>query len=618
MRRWWSSPWLELVPLAAATVLLVCRPEALPGHGLSASYYSNTDWKEPAALQVLGRHLDISMDGNLASSNETTYSIRWEGYFEASKQGAYRFMLDSDDGSMLWIDDRLVVENGGIHGRRTQEGSVQLTADEHRIRIQYFQTVGESFLRIRFKAPGEDSWSKIPLDWLLPVPAAQFDAGPVASAGLSRAILDALAGLFLILAAAHLVWLRRHWLKAFFRDSGMRRTVVGRSFANPVVHDSLCVLLCLAFYLQNIGERFPRETYMKGDSPYYANTAISIYKDFDLDQINQTDRRIFENPAPGTNISIGDSNIARGARGEWYPKHPILMPLLSVPFFAAFGGIGFVVFNVVSLLVLIVAVRRLALRFAGTGAADIAAVLIGLTPLFHHFAYSYCTDILAALLVVLGTAAVFAGRGLTSGILLGLSVWVKLPNGLAVLMAAGVLLLLRNWRVWWRYLLGCTLSLGAFAATNWTMFGAPWLTSYQRVWVIQNGASQLADHFGNFGFPFWEGFRLQLVDPIHGLFATAGIALLAVLGYWRLWKKNRGAAMALFLFSAATFLLYCKYDYVAGSHYSNRFLMPVVALAAVPLACLIDALAGRLSLPSPAPPDANDRSAPRSSIDTPR
>jgi hypothetical protein len=126
------------------------------------------------------------------------------------------------------------------------------------------------------------------------------------------------------------------------------------------------------------------------------------------------------------------------------------------------------------------------------------------------------------------------------------------------------------------------------------MFGAPWVTAYQRVWMVENGISRIGNHTGSFHFPFWEGFHLQLIEQWHGLLPTAGASILALLGYFGLFRKDRGAALLIFLFSATTFLLYCKYDYVPVSSFSNRYLMPVVAAAVAPLACLFDAL-----LPSP-------------------
>ena len=49
------------------------------------------------------------------------------------------FSLYSDDGSKLFIDGKLVVDNDGIHAPRLEGGSVTLSAGRHPVEIHYFQ-----------------------------------------------------------------------------------------------------------------------------------------------------------------------------------------------------------------------------------------------------------------------------------------------------------------------------------------------------------------------------------------------------------------------------------------------------------------------------------------------
>jgi len=584
------SPLLSLILLAAALIVFLARPQGDAGHGLRASYYAKARFQGAPVLVRDVRSWELSLDGNLASSNQSNYSVSFEGFIQIVTQGSYGFLLDSDDGSSLWIDDRPVVANGGVHVRRRKEGSLQLASGEHAVRLQYSQGVGDSFLRVRWKPPGESSFREIPLDLLMPVPRASFDLTAARHSNLLRTLVGVL-GLLLLLAAAILrLWARWASICDLVRDSKIRGAFFIRIIRSPVVLDAVCVLLCLGFYVQTIAVRLPHEPYMKGDSPYYANIVISILHDFDLDQRNQSDPSIFENPHSWTNIGMYDSNIARGSRGEWYPKHTLVLPFLSLPFYAAWGGFGLLIFNLLVLLALIVAMRRVAAMYASSGAACVAAVLVGITPLFHHFAYSYSADILAALLLVAAMGAVLTGRGLLAGLFFGLAVWTKLPNAIGLLAAGVMLIVIRDWKTCLRYCIGCTISLGAFAAFNWYQFGAPWVTSYSRVWVIEQGHSVIGDHLASFAYPFFDGLRLQLIDQVHGLVPTAGAAVLAVFGYGRLYKKSRPAFALILLFSLLTFLFYCKYDFITGSDYSNRFLMPLVAISAVPLSCLLDAV----------------------------
>jgi hypothetical protein len=65
--------------------------------------------------------------------------------------------LTSDDGSKLYIDDRLIINNDGLHIACTRRGKVDLTAGWHTIRVAYFQGMPINVaLTLRVKAPNEN------------------------------------------------------------------------------------------------------------------------------------------------------------------------------------------------------------------------------------------------------------------------------------------------------------------------------------------------------------------------------------------------------------------------------------------------------------------------------
>ena len=67
------------------------------------------------------------------------FAIRFRGQLAVDTQGKWTFWLYSDDGSKLFIDRKLVVDNDGIHAPRLEGGSVTLTAGIHPVEIHYFQ-----------------------------------------------------------------------------------------------------------------------------------------------------------------------------------------------------------------------------------------------------------------------------------------------------------------------------------------------------------------------------------------------------------------------------------------------------------------------------------------------
>jgi hypothetical protein len=67
------------------------------------------------------------------------FAIDYTGRFWIDNPGKYRFVLTSDDGARLYIDDQLTVDNDGLHPPVTVDGSVSLTVGIHQIRVSYFQ-----------------------------------------------------------------------------------------------------------------------------------------------------------------------------------------------------------------------------------------------------------------------------------------------------------------------------------------------------------------------------------------------------------------------------------------------------------------------------------------------
>jgi PA14 domain len=53
--------------------------------------------------------------------------------------GEHSFRLSSDDGSRLYVDDRLVINNDGVHSEVSLAAKLKLEAGVHRLRVTYFQ-----------------------------------------------------------------------------------------------------------------------------------------------------------------------------------------------------------------------------------------------------------------------------------------------------------------------------------------------------------------------------------------------------------------------------------------------------------------------------------------------
>jgi len=61
------------------------------------------------------------------------------------KDGCYIISLNSDDGSILWIDDQLVLDNDGGHQMKLKRDTIALTKGAYAARLWYFQGMPDRF-----------------------------------------------------------------------------------------------------------------------------------------------------------------------------------------------------------------------------------------------------------------------------------------------------------------------------------------------------------------------------------------------------------------------------------------------------------------------------------------
>ncbi len=113
-------------------------------YGLRGKYYAGSKWEGEPLLERIDPEIDCKWDINYVYShqppplNSPPFSVEWEGYLYVDKEGDYSFATKSDDGSFLYINDNLIINNGGVHEETYIYSSLSLKKGFHPIKIKYF------------------------------------------------------------------------------------------------------------------------------------------------------------------------------------------------------------------------------------------------------------------------------------------------------------------------------------------------------------------------------------------------------------------------------------------------------------------------------------------------
>ncbi len=138
-------------------------PAVNPGkteRGLNYSYYGFAEDLEklPDFSQLKAKKTGVQQTVNETECNNTKedlWGLVLDGFVELDESRTYRFFTRSDDGSKLYIDGELVVDNDGDHGAFWQYGDIILEKGKHALKIEYFESHHGQMLRAGYLVDGE-------------------------------------------------------------------------------------------------------------------------------------------------------------------------------------------------------------------------------------------------------------------------------------------------------------------------------------------------------------------------------------------------------------------------------------------------------------------------------
>jgi predicted alpha-1,2-mannosidase len=88
------------------------------------------------------------------AETEDHFALKFSGLVQVPKDGIYTFSTLSDDGSVLYIDQKEIVNNDGSHAALLTSGEAALKQGFHRLLLLYFEDYEGNELQVLIEGPG--------------------------------------------------------------------------------------------------------------------------------------------------------------------------------------------------------------------------------------------------------------------------------------------------------------------------------------------------------------------------------------------------------------------------------------------------------------------------------
>jgi beta-glucosidase len=146
-----EGPQLEIIPSR------YLRP---PAHavkafglkeGLLGEYFNNNNLSGEPCVRQIDPEIDFYVrEGGVHDSiGVDNFSIRWTGQLVPEKSGQYILAITSDDGSRLYLDGELKIDNWGPHAMELKSDTLMLEAGKtYEIRVDYCEYAGYAALKL--------------------------------------------------------------------------------------------------------------------------------------------------------------------------------------------------------------------------------------------------------------------------------------------------------------------------------------------------------------------------------------------------------------------------------------------------------------------------------------
>lgn len=133
--------------------------------GLSCSWYPGAFKTTSGMKQAIAAGTAVTTGITVPPAAESAaFGLQFRGFINVPDDGIYSFFLTCDDGGILSIADRMVVDNDGLHAPKEKNGQVALRKGMHPFVLDFIEGGGGYTLKLQYSRGGSAP-KEVPATW---------------------------------------------------------------------------------------------------------------------------------------------------------------------------------------------------------------------------------------------------------------------------------------------------------------------------------------------------------------------------------------------------------------------------------------------------------------------
>jgi len=127
--------------------------------GLKAEYFNNINLEGKPAVTKIDKQVNFDWGGGSPFPNfpEDNFSVRWTGKLKAPDTGEFIIDVSSDDGTRLYINDKLVIDDWNDHAFLSNTYKTHFEKGKlYNIKLEYYEHTGGAIVKLGWRKPNDE------------------------------------------------------------------------------------------------------------------------------------------------------------------------------------------------------------------------------------------------------------------------------------------------------------------------------------------------------------------------------------------------------------------------------------------------------------------------------